>query len=59
MPTYEKNRLQSEEGLALINYVHSDCGTYSDRDHLVTMIQRELKVDSYGRCLHNKDLPEE
>ena len=53
----EKNRRLSD--LALVNYVHSDCNTPSDRDHLVKMLQRYIKVDSYGQCVHNKDLPEE
>ena len=59
MPLVEKNHLIREEGLALIAYVQSDCGTASDRDQLVKMLQRYIAVDSYGQCLHNKDLPEQ
>ena len=55
--TRAKSNLRRTEGLALLNYVQSDCGAYSDRDNFVRMLQRHLKVDSYGRCLHNKDLP--
>lgn len=54
--TAEKNRLLGE-GLALINYVQSDCEAPSDRDHLVEMLMKYIRIDSYGRCLHNKDLP--
>ncbi|CAH1793923.1 unnamed protein product [Owenia fusiformis] len=57
-PTVKKNKYQTEEGLALVNYVHTDCGTPSDRDHLIEMMQKYIKVDSYGKCVHNKDLPE-
>ena len=57
--TATKTRAQREEGLSMINYVHSDCGTFSDRDHLIEMIQRHINVDSYGKCLHNKDLPKQ
>ena len=56
-PTREKNGRLGD--LALVNYVQSDCGTPSDRDHLVQMLQRHIKVDSYGQCEHNKDLPQE
>ena len=58
MPVKEKNRL-IREGLALVAYVQSDCGTPSDRDHLVQMLQQHIAIDSYGSCLHNKDLPEQ
>ena len=58
VPTSEKTRLHREGQVALMAYLQSDCGAMSDRDHVVKMIQRHLPVDSYGRCLHNKDLPE-
>lgn len=51
----EKNKHLKD--LALMNYIHSDCNAPSDRDHLVQMLQRHLTVDSYGACLHNRDLP--
>ncbi|KAL3877289.1 hypothetical protein ACJMK2_035020 [Sinanodonta woodiana] len=54
----EKNRLRNTEGLAPILYVHSDCHTPSDRDSFVTMLQKYIRVDSYGVCLNNKKLPE-
>ncbi|CAI9728030.1 alpha-1,3-fucosyltransferase 10-like [Octopus vulgaris] len=55
LPTSEKTRYQSE--LAPILYVHSDCDTPSDRDTYVKYLQKYMKIDSYGSCLHNKDLP--
>ena len=48
-----------EENLAPIVYVQGDCGTPSDRDNLVKMLMKYIKVDSYGTCLHNKDLPQQ
>ena len=56
--TEDKNRYQKEEGLAPIAYIQSDCITPSDRDIYVKALMKHIKVDSYGRCLHNKDLPE-
>ena len=57
LPVGEKTRHQQESGLALAAYVHSDCGCPSDRDHFVDIMQKYIKVDSYGSCKHNKDLP--
>ena len=59
VPTREKNRLQKELGLAPVAYIQSDCVTPSDRDIYVAELMKHIKVDSYGSCLHNKDLPNE
>ncbi|XP_060065652.1 alpha-(1,3)-fucosyltransferase 10-like [Ylistrum balloti] len=56
VPTAEKNRLQKTE-LSPLMYAHSDCGTPSDRDTYVELLMKHIGVDSYGKCLHNKDLP--
>ena len=56
--TKDKNRFQKEEGLAPVAYIQSDCVTPSDRDIYVEELMKHIKVDSYGQCLHNKDLPE-
>lgn len=56
--TDEKNRLQREEGLAPIAYVQSDCNTSSNRDIYVKALMKYIRVDSYGKCLHNRNLPE-
>lgn len=38
-------------------YVQSDCDPPSDRDVYVRELMKHIPVDSYGQCLHNKDLP--
>lgn len=38
-------------------YVQSDCDPPSDRDVYVQELMKYIPVDSYGQCLHNKDLP--
>ncbi len=59
VPTSVKSQLMRDEDLALVSYVQSDCGALSDRDHFVQMLQRFIRVDSYGACEHNKDLPKQ
>ena len=58
IPVATKSRMVSE-GLALVAYVQSGCETPSGRDAWVGELMKHVKVDSYGACLHNKDLPEE
>ena len=53
IPTKEK----SQNGLASAVYVHSDCDPPSDRDSYISELMKYMQIDSYGRCLHNKDLP--
>ncbi|XP_078317391.1 GDP-fucose protein O-fucosyltransferase 3-like isoform X1 [Crassostrea virginica] len=53
-----KSRLRKSENLAPVLYVQSDCGASSDRDEFVKLLQEFIPVDSYGECLHNKDLPD-
>lgn len=55
----EKNRVSREEGLAPVAYIQSDCEAPSDRDTLVKMLSKYIKIDCLGICLHNKDLPEQ
>ena len=50
-------RYKSKDGLAAIMYLQSDCNPPSDRDSYVQELMKYIKVDSYGSCLHNKDLP--
>lgn len=38
-------------------YVQSDCDPPSDRDVYIQELMQHIQVDSYGQCLHNKDLP--
>uniref|UniRef100_A0A671S7W4 Fucosyltransferase n=1 Tax=Sinocyclocheilus anshuiensis TaxID=1608454 RepID=A0A671S7W4_9TELE len=35
----------------------SDCDPPSDRDVYIQGLVQHIQVDSYGQCLHNKDLP--
>lgn len=54
----EKNRLQSENGLAPILYLQSICDAMSDRDAYVSELMKFIQIDSYGKCLNNnKNLP--
>ncbi|XP_030625673.1 GDP-fucose protein O-fucosyltransferase 3 isoform X1 [Chanos chanos] len=55
LPLAQKNVLR--QTLAPIVYVQSDCDPPSDRDVYVQELMRYVQVDSYGQCLHNKDLP--
>ncbi|XP_051765659.1 alpha-(1,3)-fucosyltransferase 10 isoform X1 [Ctenopharyngodon idella] len=50
-----KNRLRKT--LAPVVYVQSDCDPPSDRDVYIQELMQHIQVDSYGQCLHNKDLP--
>lgn len=51
----KKNKLRKT--LAPVVYVQSDCDPPSDRDVYVWELMKYIQVDSYGQCLHNKDLP--
>ncbi|OWF36239.1 alpha-(1,3)-fucosyltransferase 10-like [Mizuhopecten yessoensis] len=52
-----KNELQNRKGLAPVLFVHSDCNVPSARDEYLSMLQKFIKVDVYGRCHTNKELP--
>lgn len=52
----DKNKLR-KAGLAPILYLQSHCSVASDRDSYVSELMKFIEVDSYGACLHNKDLP--
>ncbi|XP_045608866.2 alpha-(1,3)-fucosyltransferase 10 [Procambarus clarkii] len=55
--TSVKTQLMAEEDLAPVVYVQSDCDTPSERDAYVQQLSKYIKIDSYGSCLHNRDLP--
>lgn len=40
-------------------YVQTGCNPPSDRDSYIHELMKYIPVDSYGACLHNKDLPPE
>lgn len=52
-----KEQLQKDEHLADIVYVQSNCDSPMDRDAFVQELMQHLSVDSYGKCLNNRDLP--
>ena len=56
--TTEKNEEKRKRSLAPVVYVQSHCDVPSDRDSYVKELMKYIDVDSYGTCLHNKDLPE-
>ncbi len=56
-PPWVATAEKSTGGLGLVVYIHSDCDPPSDRDSYVEELMKYIKVDSYGKCLHNKDLP--
>jgi len=58
-PVHVKNRYIKEEGYAPIVYVQSGCEAPSNRDIYVQELMKHIPIDSYGSCLHNKELPSE
>ncbi|XP_021184206.3 alpha-(1,3)-fucosyltransferase 10 isoform X1 [Helicoverpa armigera] len=53
--TSKKNELLKE--IAPIMYLQSDCETSSERDTYVKELMKYIKIDSYGTCLKNKEMP--
>ncbi|XP_038061895.1 alpha-(1,3)-fucosyltransferase 11-like [Patiria miniata] len=49
---------QHREKLAPIVYIQTHCNVPSDRDRYVKELMKYIDVDSYGKCLNNKKLPE-
>ncbi|NXY82625.1 FUT10 fucosyltransferase, partial [Alcedo cyanopectus] len=56
IPLQMKNSLRKR--IAPLVYVQSDCNPPSDRDSYVRELMCHIQVDSYGECLHNRDLPQ-
>ncbi|XP_033029254.1 alpha-(1,3)-fucosyltransferase 10 isoform X1 [Lacerta agilis] len=54
-----QNKNSLRKRLAPLVYVQSDCDPPSDRDSYVQELMAHIEVDSYGACLHNRDLPEQ
>ncbi|XP_023227267.1 alpha-(1,3)-fucosyltransferase 10-like [Centruroides sculpturatus] len=57
---YFKSTSQKDKELKMLSpvvHVQSDCNTPSERDAYVKELMKYIKIDSYGKCLHNKDLP--
>ena len=47
------NPVQPKKGLAI--WMHNNCNSVSRRSKLVKDLMQYMKIDSYGRCLHNKN----
>ena len=56
-PVKMSSHLKSKGEYGLVMYLQSSCDTPSDRDSYVSELMNYIVVDSYGSCLHNKDLP--
>ncbi|XP_037270064.2 alpha-(1,3)-fucosyltransferase 10 isoform X1 [Rhipicephalus microplus] len=55
--TTSKTRARTSQ--SLIAYVQSDCNTPIERDSFVSELMKYVSIDSFGKCIHNKDLPKE
>jgi len=49
--------LEIKKKNAPIVWIADDCHTPNRRDRFVHELMHFIKVDSYGKCLHNKELP--
>lgn len=54
-----KQMIQFNHDLASVVFLQSDCDTMSGREDYVRELMKHMKVDSYGGCLHNRDMPAE
>ncbi|XP_055852997.1 alpha-(1,3)-fucosyltransferase B [Episyrphus balteatus] len=54
-----KSLLRETENLAPVAFVQSICDTASGRNEYIKELMKYIDIDSYGKCLHNKDLPKE
>lgn len=52
----EKNKLLNS--ISPVLYMQSDCVTPLERDPYVVELMKYISIDSYGKCLQNKDLPD-
>ncbi|CAM4591027.1 GDP-fucose protein O-fucosyltransferase 4 [Caretta caretta] len=58
LPLAEKERWR-QQGYAPVLYMQSHCDVPSDRDRYVRELMKHIQVDSYGKCLNNRELPSE
>jgi alpha-1,3-fucosyltransferase 10 len=49
---------QNKTDEAPVVFIASNCGPLNNRNDYVTELMKHIKVDSYGKCMHNKDFPE-
>nr|XP_020646856.1 alpha-(1,3)-fucosyltransferase 11 isoform X1 [Pogona vitticeps] len=52
-----RRRPRREGGLAPVLYAQSHCDVPSDRDRYVRELMKYIPVDSYGKCLNNREFP--
>ena len=48
----------SASGPAPVVFLSSNCDSSTDREAYVRELMKFIRVDSFGDCLQNKDLPE-
>lgn len=48
----------AQEDLAPLLYIQSNCDTTNDRDDYISELMKYIRVDAYGLCLNNRQLPE-
>lgn len=58
-PIRWSTKLKSKGSLGQVIFLQTDCDPPSDRDSYVEELMKYIQIDSYGKCLHNKDLPQE
>lgn len=54
----KKNDYQADDQIASVLYIQSICNSMTGRDDYVQELMKFIDVDSYGKCLNNKELPE-
>lgn len=47
------------DDIAPLLYIQSDCDTPLSRDYFVRELGKYIKIDSYGKCLKNKEFSKE
>lgn len=55
--TETSDKFSVHKKLSPVVYVQSDCNTPSERDSYVEELSKHIPIDSYGKCLQNKELP--
>lgn len=55
----EKNQIKKEKNISSVVYIQSGCNPPSDRDSYIQELMKHINIDSYGKCLHNRDLEKE
>lgn len=53
----DKDVVQFNEEISTVVFLQTDCNTMSGREDYVQELMKHIRVDSYGGCLRNIDLP--